>query len=222
MAKDQLLGVPYWLWIAFFACADLMLAFPELDLAISRMFFDPQAGFVINGLWWERLLYHSLDVVLITVLVVLLIAWWRGRQPPRCPDRRADHCGPPTGRQLLLLLALLALVPGLLVNQGLKEHLGRARPVDLSIFGGTKSFTPAFVPSTQDGGSFSSGHAAAAFFLVVVAAELRSVRSIWFVLALSYALSIGLIRIASGGHFLSDVLASALLVWIGYRVLLRH
>jgi lipid A 4'-phosphatase len=158
---------------------------------------------------WERLLYRSLNLVLIAVILMLILAWWRGR----------EFGGVPRGRQLLLLLALLALVPGLLVNQGFKEHLGRARPVDLAEFGGTRAFTPALVPSDQDGGSFSSGHAAAAFFLVAVAAELAGVRRLWFALALAYALAISLLRVASGGHFPSDVIASGFFVWIGYLML---
>ncbi|MBK5970226.1 phosphoesterase PA-phosphatase [Thiorhodovibrio winogradskyi] len=210
--QQRLLGAPLWLWIAFFAFADIFLAFPQLDVAVSSVFFDSKAGFWINGLWWERLLYYSLDVVLVAVVIGLIAAWWRGR---RRASKGRSRQGP-SGRQLALLIALLVLVPGLLVNQGLKENLGRARPINLTDFGGSQIFTPAFIPSPEQGGSFSSGHAAAAFFIVVVAAELASARSIWFALALGYALAIGFIRIASGGHFLSDVIASAFFVWIGY------
>lgn len=210
-----MLGAPLWLWISFFVCADSFLAFPRLDLAISGLFFNDRGGFWSNGLWWERLLYHSLDVVLIGVMGGLILAWWLKRSRNAQDSQRRV----PSGRQLVLLIALLALVPGLLVNQGLKENLGRARPVNLVEFGGTKSFTPAFVPSSEDGGSFSSGHAAAAFFLVAVAAELAGVRSYWFALALGYALAIGFARIASGGHFFSDVVSSAFFVWIGYAIL---
>lgn len=217
MPNHRLLGVPILLWILFFAFADLMLALPSIDLNLSRLFFDSEQGFAINGLWWERVLYRSLDPVLILVVIALLGAWWWRRRSEKSTDIRPQ--AGPSGRQVGLLLLLLALVPGLLVNQGLKEHLGRARPVDLAQFGGDKSFTPAFIPSDQDGGSFSSGHAAAAFFLAVVAAELATVRSGWFALALAYALAIGLLRIASGGHFLSDVLASGFFVWIGYLML---
>lgn len=202
---NRLLGVPLSVWIAFFCFANLVLAFPMLDLAVSDLFFDPHAGFPINGTWWERLLYHSIDAAIAASILVLILGWWRGRKV--------------SSRQLLLLLALLVLVPGILVNLGLKEHLGRARPVDVQPFGGRLEFTPAFVPTDQSGGSFSSGHAAAACFLVAVAVELARVRSAWFLLALGYAIAIGMIRIASGSHFLSDVLASGFFVWLGYLML---
>jgi lipid A 4'-phosphatase len=215
MLQTRLFGVPILIWILCFAGADLMLAFPGLDLAVARLFYDTQAGFAINGLWWERLLYRSVGPVLILTVLALLFGWWRWRRLPAAgrPARGLS------GQQLALLLTLLALVPGLIVNQGLKEHLGRARPVELVEFGEDKTFTPAFIPSDQEGGSFSSGHAAAAFFLVAVAAQWASVRSGWFVLALGYALVISGLRMASGGHFLSDILTSAALVWIGYWML---
>jgi lipid A 4'-phosphatase len=86
-------------------------------------------------------------------------------------------------------------------------------------FGGDKTFTPAFVRSDQEGGSFSSGHAAAAAYVVAVAAILAGRGSLWVWLALVYALGVGVARLVAGGHFLSDVLTSLFLVWIGYRLL---
>jgi lipid A 4'-phosphatase len=126
-----------------------------------------------------------------------------------------------TGRRLAFLLLLLALVPGLVVNQVLKEHWGRARPVQLEQFGGSKQFTPAFVLSDQGGGSFSSGHVAAAAWLVAVAAVLSGARSGWTLAAVGYLFATALARIAAGGHFLSDAVTSILLVWLGYLLLRR-
>jgi membrane-associated phospholipid phosphatase len=42
---------------------------------------------------------------------------------------------------------------------------------------------------------------------------------LWAWLALLYALLLGLVRIAVGGHFLSDVIASGFFVWIGWFML---
>jgi lipid A 4'-phosphatase len=110
-------------------------------------------------------------------------------------------------------------VPGLLVNLGLKEHVGRARAVNLEQFGGDARFTPAFVPSDEEGGSFSSGHAATGFWVVAVAYSLSGRFGPWAVVALVYAVVLSLARIASGGHFPSDVLASAFFVLMGWFVL---
>lgn len=196
--------------ILFFAVADLMLAFPQIDLAVSDLCWSPERGFLGRGQAWEQLAYHSLGPLLTGVTLGLIglqalgrRLWWR----------------PEIGQRSLALLLLLALVPGLLVNLGLKEHWGRERPVQLERFGGTKTFTPAFVPSDQGGRSFSSGHVAAAAWLVAVAAALFGLGAPWTRLAALYALLVALARIAAGGHFLSDVLTSMLLVWMGYLLL---
>jgi lipid A 4'-phosphatase len=200
--------------ILFFAFANLCLAFPQLDLTVAALFATPEVGFTARGTLWEQLIYASIEEALIIVGLGLIAAWAWSRLRHR-PSPRV------TGRRLAFLLLLLALVPGLLVNQVFKEHWGRARPVQLEQFGGTKRFTPAFVRSDQGGGSFSSGHVAAAAWLVAVAVALFGARSVWTLAAFCYLLATALARVAAGGHFLSDAVISALLVWLGYLLLHR-
>ncbi|KAA6184055.1 phosphatase PAP2 family protein [Thiohalocapsa marina] len=189
-----------------------MLAFPQIDLALSGLFYTPGAGFTLRGQAWEQLLYHSVPVLMVTVNLGLIGLWLFNRVKGRALLGF-------DGRRLVLLLCLLALLPGLLVNQVFKEHWGRARPVQVTEFGGQRTFTPPFVRSDQRGGAFSSGHAAAAFYLIGVAAVLSGPHSGWVLLATLYALLVGLARIAAGGHFVSDVVTSGFLVLFGYLVL---
>lgn len=214
LKRSHWLGVPPALWVGFPVFALLMVLWPGLDLAVSGVFYTPGAGFTLKGAPWERALHESVPVLMVGVNLALIALWWFNRRTGR--NRLGFD-----GRKLAFLLCLLLLVPGLIVNQGLKEHWGRARPVTVLEFGGDKTFTPAFVPSDQEGGSFSSGHAAAAAYLVAVAATLAGRGSPWMWLALLYALAVGLARLVSGGHFFSDVLTSLWLVWIGYRLLGR-
>lgn len=209
-------------WIIIIASVNLLLAWPQLDLIVTNWFYQPGSGFIMRGQWWERLLYHSIGYVIAGVLLSLIAIWWLTcRRFHSSPFARAITRNWPglTGRTLLLLLALLVTVPGLIVNQGLKEYCGRARPIETVQFGGMKRFTPAFIPSDQGGGSFSSGHAAAAFYLIAVAAALQATQRRWLILATFYAVAIALSRIASGSHFLSDVIVSGGLVWLGWRLL---
>lgn len=207
--------------ILFFAIADLWLAFPEIDLAVAGLFWTPGVGFSARGSAWEQFMYGSIDELLVIVGLGLIGAWAIGSR--RSPD--ASNTKPfyqrLTGRRLSFLLLLLALVPGLIVNQILKEHWGRARPIQVEQFGGNRMFTPPFVISNQRGGSFSSGHVAAAAWLLAVAVALRGLGSAWSLLALLYLLAMVLARVAAGAHFLSDALTSILLVWMGYLVLQR-
>jgi lipid A 4'-phosphatase len=212
--RSRLLGIPVLFLILFFAFADLMLAFPRIDLAISGLFFSQDGGFAMQGQPWEQFAYHSVPVLMLTVNLALIGLWLFNRVSGR---RLLGF----DGRKLAFLLCVLALVPGLLVNQLLKEHWGRARPVKLEQFGGHQQFTPAFVQSDQGGGSFSSGHVAAAAYLVGVALVVLGRRPYWVVLAALYAALVAIARIAAGGHFFSDVVTSAFLVLFGYLILER-
>lgn len=155
----------------------------------------------------ERFLYHSIQYLLIAVVLGLFVLWIRDRRAAPGRPRRV------TGRQLAFLLLLLGLGPGLVVNAGLKAHWGRSRPANLVQFGGDQIFSRAFALSDQGGRSFPSGHAAAAFYLVAVACVLAPGRG-WTALALGYAVLVGGLRVAAGGHFLSDVLVAPLVVWL--------
>ena len=207
-------GIAIGYWILFFLFADTMLALPQIDLTVARLFYTEGVGFSAQGTLWEQVLYRSVAGLVVAGNLALIAAWaanrWAGRRLLGL-----------TGRKLLLLLCVLALLPGLLVNQVFKQHWGRARPVQVSAFGGARPFTPAFVPAKGNGGSFSSGHVAAAAYLIAVAHLLAGPRSTWILLAAVYTALVGLARMAAGGHFLSDVLASVFMVLFGY-LLLRH
>jgi lipid A 4'-phosphatase len=192
----------------------LCVLFPAVDLASSEHFYTPGVGFAVRGTWYERIAYHSVPYVLVLLGLGLVAAWLSGRR------MAPGEARPLTGRQLAFLLLLLALGPGLLVNEVMKENWGRSRPVDLIRFGGDKSFSPAFVPSDQGGKSFPSGHAAAAFFAVAVAWTVARRRR-WVWLAFAYGVFVGVMRIAAGAHFLSDVMTSLLVVGVMALVLSR-
>lgn len=125
------------------------------------------------------------------------------------------------------LLAALVIGPGLIVNVGLKDHFGRPRPYEVVEFGGTRPFLRLGV--AEWGGphnsSFPSGHAAAAFFVMTpgLAYWLTNRRraSIWLVVGLIWGSVMGMTRLVQGGHFLSDVVWSAGLVYLVGALLSR-
>lgn len=212
--RARVAGIPVGWLILFLAFANLMLAYPGLDLAAAGLFYTPGAGFNALGQPWERLLYHSVEVLMVAGNLALVALWLINR-------RRSRRLLGLTGRKLALLLCLLALLPGLVVNQVLKEHWGRARPVQVAQFGGERAFTPAFVYTGGSGGAFSSGHVAAAAYVIAVAHLLAGPGSRWVVLAVLYTALVALARMAAGGHFLSDAVTSVFLVLFGYLLLRR-
>jgi len=205
--RRRFLQVPYWIWIAFASVSALFVFFPEIDLTVSRFFFTPGVGFEAKGTPVEQLIYHSAGPLLV-VGNIGLIAWWlSARFASRLQSRF-------TGKAPVFLLLLLALGPGLIVNGLLKENWGRARPIDLVQFGGSDRFTAAFALSDQEGKSFSSGHTAASAYWIV-AVLLIAPRRIWLLgVAIAYSLTASWMRMAAGGHFLSDVVVSYFIVAI--------
>ncbi len=212
------------LYAATFALAAALFSlFPGIDLWTSGLFYRPEEGFFLANAWPLRLAYAAIpyivDAIVIGVPVLFLISVLR-RRPVWGIERKAAA----------FLLLSLALGPGLVVNAGLKDHWGRARPVQVTEFGGSHAFTPALLPAKecQHNCSFTAGHPAVGFYLVSLAFLIpgRRTRRAATAAALGFGALIGLVRMAQGGHFLSDVVFSALLVygtsWLAYAAIMQR
>lgn len=123
---------------------------------------------------------------------------------------------------MLVLLLTYAVGAGLITNALLKEYWGRPRPKQVEEFGGTQAFRPYYLPNffhqPQPSKSFPCGHCAAGYYffaLALVGRRLHSKKIWYFGIALAFILGITLsvARMAQGGHFLSDTLFSAVLMW---------
>jgi lipid A 4'-phosphatase len=203
---------------ALLSAAALFQLFPGIDLWASGLFYRPGDGFFLESWGPVRAVY--LAVPYLTDAVVLgvpaLYLWGLLR---RRPIWRLD------GRGAAFLLLALAVGPGLVVNTVLKDHWGRARPSQVAEFGGTQRFTPAPLPADQCARncSFPAGHPAIGFYLASFAllAQDRRRRIAAAGAAVAAGALIGVARMAQGGHFLSDVVFSGLLV-SGVSVLLHR
>jgi membrane-associated phospholipid phosphatase len=112
---------------------------------------------------------------------------------------------------IVFLLSTLILAPLLLVNVILKNTWGRPRPVTVDAFGGDAPYIEVWRLSNwcDRNCSFVSGEASSATWLVAVALVLpKGIRRPATVAAVVYAVLLSLNRVASGGHFLSDVVIS--------------
>lgn len=122
---------------------------------------------------------------------------------------------PLPGRALYASAALLtlALGPGLVVNGFLKSSWGRPRPGQTDLYGGDLPFVPAgqWSDACQSNCSFISGEASSAFWLMLLVPLLPAA---WRPVALGVALAVAALaaglRVAFGGHYLSDVVLGAL------------
>ncbi len=190
----------------------VMALWPQLDVAVSRLFFDASSGhFVGTRFAGVMAMYHAVPWFGRTAgtlgLAVALLAW---QQPRWGMPRR-------WWRRSMVLSLLMLLAVGGLVNGALKEHWGRARPTHVQTFGGDKPFTAAWSPSAAcaTNCSFVSGHAATGFAVMALGAlGTAAARRRWWRVGMASGLVFGAGRVAQGGHFLSDVLIAGLLVWV--------
>jgi lipid A 4'-phosphatase len=202
---------------AALAAGLLVWAFPGIDLRASGLFWRPGEGFFLRDFPPFALVHEGMPYLTTAIGLALvafaLRAWRRGR-----------------GRRVALYLILsLALGPGLVVNTGLKDNWGRARPSQVTEFGGAKRFTPAPLVADQCGRncSFVAGDPAVGFWFLSLAFLLSPP---WRLLAESGAVALGaffgLARIAQGGHFLSDVVfcgfAVAATAWLLHRLIVAE
>jgi lipid A 4'-phosphatase len=187
---------------------------PGLDLTVSALFYRPEVGFIYRDLAWVRWSYSLFAWLQFPILGLLAVGFIAGFFNPQWLVRR---------KALWFLLLSLLLGPGLAVNEGLKNHWGRARPVHITEFGGAALYSPPWKVSDQcqNNCSMSSGHAALGFFPMALAWVIRRQRRFWLTAGLISGGVVGLGRILQGGHFLSDVLVSAAVVWLVCAALAR-
>lgn len=197
---------------------------PGIDLAVSGYFHDailPGAmGFPIRQNALVEFLRNTVwnATLLMPLLALILLGWSLWRKT--------------SGWFWGYILALFVIGPGLVVNAGLKAYWGRARPANVTDFGGSAQFTPAWEISDQCARncSFVSGEGAGATALAValllilhryrahLSLPLYRIGQAVTLLSLAF---VAWQRVASGGHFLSDVLLSILVVSLIAAVLAR-
>lgn len=203
----------------FMGLCIIFLLFPEIDLWVAGLFYDPQKGFYLQDQAFITFLYRSITFIVAVFTLVLLVvlsiqAYHRRQIQPFFSQKK-----------LIYLFLVLLIGPGLIVNTVLKEHWGRARPMDIQQFNGEKTFSRPFIPVNQckSNCSFTSGHAAAGFFLLVFGFIFPRKRNLFFFQGIFWGFFSGFLRILQGKHFLSDVIFLGFLVyftaWLIYHAI---
>ncbi|MEK6805701.1 MAG: phosphatase PAP2 family protein [Pseudomonadota bacterium] len=196
-------------WLAAALCALALVCFPALDLSVSSWFYDPARGFWLADTWPALLIYHGVRYAMwaIGIGLVAALIWAHLSRDERA--RRAQ-------RPLWFLILVLVLGPQLITHELLKNNWGRPRPEAIAEFGGAGHYVRPGVISDQceKNCSFTSGHAAAAFYLIAFAWVFPKQRRRWMLVGIIAGSVSGLVRIAQGGHFISDIFFSFWVVWL--------
>ena len=196
------------LGVALATALALFAIWPGLDLAAAHAFFVD--GHFVGETPWGKVGRDFFRITPYVLLIVMLAAYGLKRLG-------VAILFAPSGRAVLFLAATMIVGPGLIVNLGMKDHLHRPRPVHVQEFGGEAPFKPwyEFDGACRKNCAFASGEAAQAFWMVAPAllAPLP-----WRAAAIAAALVFGVagsaLRLAFGGHFLSDVIVGALITLI--------
>jgi lipid A 4'-phosphatase len=210
-----------WRWVA--AVVVVLMVVPAIDITVSSWFWDPVDHVFVARNWppgeWVR---RSMPAYLLGAAGYIALLWLAGEALDLV------FLGI-TRRVAVYLLSSLALGPGVVVNLILKDYWGRPRPSTILQFGGSDSYVaPMAISNGCDHNcSFPSGHAALGFWLVAFAllAPPRW-RPHAIAAAVTAGAAVGVVRIAQGGHFLSDVVFSAIItisisVWLHRRLVAR-
>lgn len=205
------------------AAALFFVGWPDIDLAVARLFYVGPRHFLFNHetiptlLRWSFRAFTWITAIAAVLGIILALA------------RRRHLLG--LGLPEWIFLALVLITgPGLIANTVLKDNWGRPRPLHVVEFGGPDRFTSALERSgaCQRNCSFVSGDASATFALGFAIAMLARRRRAELMAAAIAAGSVaGLVRMGEGGHFLSDVVFAgvfmaldvALMYWLVFHVL---
>jgi lipid A 4'-phosphatase len=205
-----------------FAAGLICAVDPQLDLDLAALSFDPaRQMFVVNAQPWVQ---HTREAARVIITLISLPAFLAVVGKVVLPQRRMLI----EGRAALFLIATLALGPGVLTNLILKDHWSRPRPIDVQQFGGAYHFTPWWDPrgDCPDNCPFIAGEPSGSFWTLAPAAlapvELQPVA---YGAALAFGVGIGILRMAGGAHFFSDVVFAGvfmyLIIWAAYGLIYR-
>src|SRR5690606_38611793 len=115
---------------------------PGIDLAISGWFYRGDGNFLWQRADWAEGVQRALHRAMIIAGVIFILA---GAWATVTRGRILSF----DGRRWIFLFLALAIGPGLVANTVFKDHWGRARPREITQFGGEAHFSPPLVLSDQ-------------------------------------------------------------------------
>ncbi len=196
--------------LAFGLSIGFFLALPNADLEISLLFYDAASNsFPANDLWFVNWIYQVFAEIHIPIIAGLLTMIWLNRKNRNCNEVTAK-------RRYTYLLCALLVGPGAITHLILKDNsFERPRPRQTIEFSGEHNYSPPFVFSgaCARNCSFVSGHAAVAFWFILIGWAFN--RPWWHFFGFLLGLLVGGFRVLQGAHFLSDIVFA---FWVVYGV----
>lgn len=120
------------------------------------------------------------------------------------------------------LITTFVIGSGLIVHLVLKDHWGRPRPKQTIEFGGEVPYRAFYQPDFSNKGreykSFPCGHCSVGFyfFSFMVLGRRLNRKSLYYsgmIAAIIIGTAFGIARMGQGGHFFSDIVVCAIIMW---------
>jgi lipid A 4'-phosphatase len=200
----------------------LYLIWPELDMRIAAAFYDAVTRtFPLRTDLIAMILRETAMIIAWAIcapaIVALLVKLVR-------PDRPMLL----RGRTVAYMVITMVLTAGIVTNLTFKSYWGRPRPAAVVEFNGQWQFKPWWQPGGEcpKNCSFFSGEAATAFWTYAPASLTPPAwRPLAYLGATIFGIATGGLRVAFGGHFVSDVLVAGLvtfvLIWLVHGFIYR-
>jgi lipid A 4'-phosphatase len=195
--------------------------FPQIDLVIVKSFYSPILNDFPLRLSLNLEFMRRVNNLLVWIIAAASIFWTVMQAVRRYKFALARQT-------LIFLIISMLLGPGMIVNVALKNYWGRPRPIEITEFNGSERFTPWWDPkgNCTANCSFVAGESAIAFWTIAPASLLPPRwRPYGYIIAVGFGLFSGLLRMARGAHFFSDVIFSGVfiyfIVWLVHRLVFR-
>jgi lipid A 4'-phosphatase len=195
--------------------------FPQLDIDFSRPFYTGEVYWITNATVAPRVRDAAtwiIAAIAAPAFIAVAIKLVLPRRPMLIP-----------GRGVVLMVTTLALAPGLLTNVILKDEWGRPRPMEIEAFGGHEHFVAWWDPrgDCPKNCSFVAGEPSGAFWTLAPATLVPPPwRALAYGAAVAFGSAVGVLRMAAGGHFFTDVVFAGvftfLIVWLVHGLLYRR
>jgi lipid A 4'-phosphatase len=185
--------------------------YPQLDVQIAALFYNPTTHAFVA--WYSSRVEHARDAATLLITLIVAPAFLAVAGKIIFPQRRMLI----PGRAALFLIVTLALGPGILTNGILKGYSARMRPVDVVALGGSERFTPWWDPrgTCPENCSFVAGEASGGFWTLAPAVLAPPQwRLLAYAGALIFGAAMGVLRMAAGAHFFTDVVFAGVLMYL--------
>ncbi|MGJ8723615.1 MAG: phosphatase PAP2 family protein [Roseibacillus sp.] len=199
--------IAVYLPLALLAVLSLPFVVSDLDLNIHTPFYESATKTWPTGeapIWRFFYTVGPLPAILLGIVSIFVLLLGLGN-PTLAKYRKLSA----------YFFFVLLIGSGLITNAILKDQWGRPRPKQIIAFDGTEKFERLLHYEPESTGkSFPCGHATVGYFFFAFVPLLTGRRRLLiFLISLLFGSLIGVARIAQGGHFTSDVIWAAAVMW---------